>query len=34
LGYDVWKDLNDIVRSRIAEIVFSAIKRVFGDDIL
>ena len=30
LGYDGWKDLKDAGRRWIAEIVFSAIKRVFG----
>jgi hypothetical protein len=37
LGYDVdgWKDLKDAAGRRwIAEIVFSAIKRVFGEDLL
>ena len=29
LGYDEWKDLKDAGRRWIAEIVFSAIKRVF-----
>ena len=29
LGYDGWKDLKDAGRRWIAEIVFSAIKRVF-----
>ena len=36
LGYDMdgWKDLKDAGRRWIAEIVFSAIKRVFGEDLL
>jgi hypothetical protein len=35
LGYDGWKDLKDAAGRRwIAEIVFSAIKRVFGEDLL
>ena len=34
LGYDGWKDLKDAGRRWIAEIVFSAIKRVFGEDLL
>jgi len=34
LGYDGWKDLKDTGRRWIAEIVFSAIKRVFGEDLL
>ena len=33
LGYDGWKDLKDAGRRWIAEIVFSAINRVFGEDI-
>jgi Transposase DDE domain len=32
LGYDGWKDLKDAGRRWIVEIVFSAIKRVFGED--
>ena len=32
LGYNGWKDLKDAGRRWIAEIVFSAIKRVFGED--
>jgi len=31
LGYDGWKDLKDAGRRWIAEIVFSAIKRLFED---
>lgn len=34
LGYDGWKNLKDAGRRWIAEIVFSAIKRVFGEDLL
>jgi hypothetical protein len=34
LGYDGWKDLKDAGRRWIAEIVFSAIKRVFGEALL
>jgi len=34
LGYDGWKVLKDAGRRWIAEIVFSAIKRVFGEDLL
>ncbi|MDX1372236.1 MAG: transposase [Nitrososphaeraceae archaeon] len=34
LGYDGWKDLKDTGRRWIVEIVFSAIKRVFGEDLL
>jgi hypothetical protein len=34
LGYNGWKDLKDIGRRWIAEIVFSAIKRLFGEDLL
>ncbi len=34
LGYDGWKDLKDAGRRWIAEIVFSAIKRVFGEESL
>jgi len=34
LGYEGWKDLKDVGRRWIAEIVFSAIKRVFGEDLL
>ena len=34
MGYDGWKDLKDAGRRWIVEIVFSAIKRVFGEDLL
>jgi hypothetical protein len=34
LGYDGWKDLKDAGRRWIAEIIFSAIKRVLGEDLL
>ena len=34
LGYDGWKDLKDAGRRWMAEIVFSAIKRVFGEESL
>jgi hypothetical protein len=34
LGYNGWKVLKDAGRRRIAEIVFSAIKRVFGEHLL
>ena len=34
LGYDGWKDLKDAGRRWITEIVFSAIKRVFGEESL
>lgn len=33
LGYDGWKQLKDAGRRWIAEIVFSSIKRVFGEDL-
>ncbi len=34
MGYDGWKDLKDAGRRWIAEIVFSAFKRVFGENLL
>jgi hypothetical protein len=34
LGYDGWKQLRDIGRRWIAEIVFSSLKRVLGEDLL
>ena len=34
LGFERWKQLKDIGRMWIAEIVFSSIKRVFGEDLL
>lgn len=34
LGYDRWKELKDVGRRWIAEIVFSSIKRVLGEDLL
>jgi hypothetical protein len=34
LGYNVWKQLKDTGRRWIAEIVFSSLKRVLGEDIL
>jgi hypothetical protein len=34
LGYDKWKQLKDVGRRWIAEIVFSSIKRVLGEDLL
>jgi hypothetical protein len=34
LGYDRWKQLKDIGRRWISEIVFSSLKRVLGEDIL
>lgn len=34
LGYDKWKQLKDIGKRWIAEIVFSSIKRVLGEDLL
>ena len=34
LGFERWKRLKDIGRRWIAEIVFSSIKRVFGEDLL
>jgi hypothetical protein len=34
LGYIRWKQLKDIGRRWIAEIVFSSIKRVLGEDLL
>jgi hypothetical protein len=34
VGYDVWKQLKDAGRRWIAEIVFSSIKRVLGEDLL
>ena len=34
LGFERWKQLKDIGRRWIAEIVFSSIKRVFGEDLL
>ena len=33
-GFERWKQLKDIGRRWIAEIVFSSIKRVFGEDLL
>jgi Transposase DDE domain len=34
LGYDGWKKLKDVGRRWIAEIVFSSIKRVLGENLL
>jgi hypothetical protein len=34
LGYEGWKHLKDTGRRRMAEIVFSSIKRVLGEDLL
>jgi hypothetical protein len=34
LGYDKWKQLKDVGKRWIAEIVFSSIKRVLGEDLL
>jgi hypothetical protein len=34
LGYEGWKQLKDAGKRWIAEIVFSSIKRVFGEDLL
>ena len=34
LGFEGWKQLKDIGRRWIAEIVFSSIKRVLGEDLL
>ena len=34
LGYDGWKQLKDTGRRWIAEIVFSSLKRVLGEDLL
>ena len=34
LGYDRWRQLKDTGKRWIAEIVFSSIKRVFGEDLL
>jgi len=34
LGYDGWKQLKDAGKRWIAEIVFSSLKRVLGEDIL
>lgn len=34
LGYERWKQLKDTGRRWIAEIVFSSIKRVLGEDLL
>ena len=34
LGYDGWKQLKDTGRRWIAEIVFSSIKRVLGENLL
>ena len=34
LGYEGWKQLKDAGRRWIAEIVFSSIKRVLGEDLL
>lgn len=34
LGYQGWKQLKDSGRRWIAEIVFSSIKRVLGEDLL
>jgi hypothetical protein len=33
-GYDGWKQLKDVGRRWIAEIIFSSIKRVLGEDLL
>jgi hypothetical protein len=34
LGFEGWKQLKDAGRRWIAEIVFSSIKRVLGEDLL
>jgi hypothetical protein len=34
LGYDKWKQLKEVGKRWIAEIVFSSIKRVLGEDLL
>ena len=34
LGYDGWKQLKDAGRRWIAEVIFSSIKRVLGEDLL
>jgi hypothetical protein len=34
LGYERWKELKDVGRRWIAEIVFSSLKRVLGEDLL
>ena len=34
LGYERWKRLKDTGRRWIAEIVFSSLKRVLGEDLL
>jgi Transposase DDE domain len=34
LGYDGWKQLKDTGRRWIAEVVFSSLKRVLGEDLL
>ena len=34
LGYDGWRQLKDTGKRWIAEIVFSSIKRVLGEDLL
>jgi hypothetical protein len=34
LGYERWKQLKDTGRRWIAEIVFSSLKRVLGEDLL
>jgi len=34
LGYERWKQLKDAGRRWIAEIVFSSLKRVLGEDLL
>jgi DDE family transposase len=34
LGYERWKQLKDVGRRWIAEIVFSSLKRVLGEDLL
>ena len=34
LGYQRWKQMKDAGRRWIAEIVFSSIKRVLGEDLL
>jgi len=33
LGYEGWKRIKDVGRRWIAEIVFSSIKRVLGEDL-
>jgi DNA-binding MurR/RpiR family transcriptional regulator len=34
LGYEGWKQLKDACRRWIAEIIFSSIKRVLGENLL